>query len=430
LFGTPDSDGVVWLDSAAPNVVDVRIFDIDQPVHGLDVVDTDDNQVGEIALGSMRVFDPDSQVPGMVFVMKSGTRTLEVSQSSVASSLVVGFTRSMRRVRILNPGELGLTWTATSDQGWLSVSPTSGTATADQDGVVDILISADGLAPGSYSGTVTIASGTISRPISVMFTVLPRPPTLELFWQHQTSGNLAIWKMLDVALGDGAPLTPDRVADVDWHIEATGDFNGDGQADLLWRNRTSGSIAAWFMNDGVQTAGVPLGPGLVEDTNWRIAATGDFNADGKRDIIWQHDTTGQLSAWLMNGTSLVDGLLLTPAQVPDTNWKISGSGDFNSDGRTDLVWRHLTDGRVAIWLMSGTTLTDGVLTTPDRVIDLAWDICAIGDINADGHSDLIWQHRTTGNVAAWLMNGTALINGSLLSPPAVPDLNWRIVGPR
>lgn len=429
-LATPDVNGVIRVDFRVHSLIDRNIFNIDQPVYGTEVLDTDGNGTGEIVLGSLRAFDSVSDVPGQLFVMKPPV--LNVSPASVGGTLIFGGSSAVRRVRIQNSGSVAIVWAATTDRSWLSVSPTSGITAAGQDQLLDVFISEVGLAAGSYSGNVTITSTDQLKYVSfvVMLTVLPRAPTLELFWQHQASGELSMWRMLGLTLGDGAPLTPDRVTDTDWRIEATGDFNGDRQSDLVWRNRASGAIAAWLMNDGIQLQGVPLGPGLVTDTDWRIAATGDFNGDGKRDIIWQHDGTGAFAAWMMNGTSMIDGVPLTPAFVVDTNWKIVGSGDFNGDGRADLVWRHNTEGLVAIWLMGGTTLIDGVLTTPSRVADTAWEIRAIGDINADGHPDLIWQHRTTGSLAAWLMSGAALVDGSLLTPASVSDLNWKIVGPR
>ena len=37
--------------------------------------------------------------------------------------------------------------------------------------------------------------------------------------------------------------------------------------------------------------------------NWSFAATGDYNGDGKSDILWI-DNAGNVGAWLMNGTTI------------------------------------------------------------------------------------------------------------------------------
>jgi hypothetical protein len=83
------------------------------------------------------------------------------------------------------------------------------------------------------------------------------------------NGNVAIWLM------NGAQVT--QAAGVGsapgWSIVETGDFNGDGKSDLLWRD-TSGNIAMWFMN-GVQVAQA-AGVGFVPIAVWTIQNT---NAD-------------------------------------------------------------------------------------------------------------------------------------------------------
>ena len=50
----------------------------------------------------------------------------------------------------------------------------------------------------------------------------------------------------------------------------------------------------------------------------------DFNGDAHPDVLWQHQATGSLSVWLMNGTSLATLATVTPGVVSDTNWKIVG----------------------------------------------------------------------------------------------------------
>jgi hypothetical protein len=60
----------------------------------------------------------------------------------------------------------------------------------------------------------------------------------------------------------------------------------------------------------------------VADTNWEIVGTGDFNGDGKTDILWRHYSTGQNAVWFMDGVTLSASAYLY--SVTDTNWEIVG----------------------------------------------------------------------------------------------------------
>jgi hypothetical protein len=103
---------------------------------------------------------------------------------------------------------------------------------------------------------------------------------------------------------------------------------------------SSGAVAIWFL-DGVAVASAAAI--ATVSTTWSILATGDFNSDGKADIVWR-DTTGNVAVWLMNGTAVLQtgGLGLVPAI-----WSIAETGDFNGDGKSDLLWRD-TSGNVRL----------------------------------------------------------------------------------
>ena len=101
----------------------------------------------------------------------------------------------------------------------------------------------------------------------------------------------------------------------DNQIAGVGDLDGNGTADLVWRNTSSGAVAVWFMN-GATIASTGFPPGVTLD--WAIRQVDDLNADGKADLVWRH-TTGAVAIWLMNG------VLVTFTGFPGTipmDWQI------------------------------------------------------------------------------------------------------------
>ena len=105
-------------------------------------------------------------------------------------------------------------------------------------------------------------------------------------------------------LENPAPVTSGTVANVGlaWTVSIQGDLNGDGKPDLAWRNLVTGSVGVWLMS-GVNTISTAaLWPATNSgDSDWVPVATGDFNADGKPDIIWRNSTSGRVIIWFMNG---------------------------------------------------------------------------------------------------------------------------------
>jgi hypothetical protein len=189
------------------------------------------------------------------------------------------------------------------------------------------------------------------------------------------------------------------------------------------RQYSSASSSAKLSEDEATLNQVASNPINLASTSFNNATLGaDFNSDGKTDLVWRNYATGENAVWLMNGTNLTSGVLLNP--VSDLNWRIEGTGDFNGDGKTDLVWRNYATGENAMWLMNGTSLNSGVLL--NAVPDINWHISGTGDFNGDGKTDLVWRNYATGENAVWLMNGTNLNSGVLLN--AVPDINWHISG--
>jgi hypothetical protein len=102
-------------------------------------------------------------------------------------------------------------------------------------------------------------------------------------------------------------------------VETKGDYNGDGKSDILWRNSTTGQVYEYQMN-GTQIAQ----SGSVVDAMpaaWVIVdAKSDYNGDGKSDILWRNSTTGQVYEYQMNGTQIAQSGSVVDAMSAD--WMI------------------------------------------------------------------------------------------------------------
>jgi subtilisin family serine protease len=249
----------------------------------------------------------------------------------------------------------------------------------------------------------------------------------DVLWRHASSGQVSAWFLDGINLSAGA-LIDAAQPDANWRIAGTADFNLDGRTDLLWRHEGTGGLSVWFMAGTTRTGQVALAG--QADLAWKIAGTGDFNADGDADILWRHDTSGALMAWLMEGTRLRGAPSLTPGALADLDWRIAGTGDFNHDGQTDILWRHQVSQQLVAWLMDGVTQVQGVFLSASALPDAAWQIGAVADLNGDHQSDVLWQHQASGELVAWLMGGTTQTCGAFLSPDRFTDPSWRLVGPR
>jgi hypothetical protein len=252
----------------------------------------------------------------------------------------------------------------------------------------------------------------------------------DILWRHDGSGENVAWFMNGVVLSAGAFLDPAALADTNWKMVGTHDFDGDRQTDILWRHEVSGEIVAWFMDGVTLRSGTFLTPAALTDTRWKMAGTGDFNGDGKPDIVWHHEVSGEIVIWHMNGSVLASGTFTTPSALADTNWKLVGVADFNADNRPDLLWHHAVSGEIVQWYMNGSVLTAGTFTTPSSFPDVNWKIVAVGDYNSDRRPDVLWRNDASGEMLVWHMDGATRIDVVPTTPGGLSDTGWKIVGPR
>ncbi|MBI4902752.1 MAG: VCBS repeat-containing protein, partial [Acidobacteria bacterium] len=115
-------------------------------------------------------------------------------------------------------------------------------------------------------------------------------------------------------------------------------------------------------------------------------AEGDFNGDGKRDLVVVHKTSpgfnpGRISVLLGNG----DGTMQPPKTtvVGGTGLQYVTVYDFNGDGRTDLL---TVTSRVLVELVSN---GDGSFQSPVGITSYVGSSAVVGDVNGDGIPDIV-----------------------------------------
>jgi hypothetical protein len=249
-----------------------------------------------------------------------------------------------------------------------------------------------------------------------------------LFWYNPTSGQLMSWHIKGTNVIDTRPVNLVNT-DSHWKVAGTGDLNADGFTDILWRHDTQGWLAYWLMQYDTVVGTGYLSIKQNTDFNWQIKGLGDVNGDGYADIVWQH-VDGSLAVWTMRGPTVLGTTLFSIPKVGDPKWQIAAIADMNGDGKGDLIWQDPTAGWLAVWFLNGTTVVGTYYFSINRQPDVNWRIQAAGDVDASGVPKLFWRHLTEGWVGEWTISGINVTGTFFTNPNKVDNLNWSIVGGR
>ena len=200
----------------------------------------------------------------------------------------------------------------------------------------------------------------------------------------------------------------------------TGDFNRDGKLDVIVSNSGSSSLSV-FLGGGNGSFGSRRDFALGSQP--QALASGDFNGDGKLDLAVVSGRTNSVLILLGNG----DGTFLPPISTAVAGPTALAVADFNGDGKPDLAVGSAATNSVQILLGSG----HGVFFLAGSVaVGVNPVSLALGDFNSDGRTDIAVANGGSLSVSILLGDGRGnfqpsrdVYTGSSVVSIAAGDLN-------
>ena len=177
-----------------------------------------------------------------------------------------------------------------------------------------------------------------------------------------------------------------------------GDFNGDGKLDLVVANEGSGNVSILLGNgNGTFQAAMDYGAGTDPDS----VAVGDFRGDGKLDLVVANGGSNNVSILLGNGDGTFQAAVNYGVGSGSAPMSVA-AGDFNGDGKLDLAVANEFSNNVSILLGNG----DGTFKTAVNYgAGSTLFAVAVGDFNGDGKLDLAVADAVSDYVSVLLGNG-------------------------
>jgi hypothetical protein len=318
--------------------------------------------------------------------------TSSVNPSTAAQS--VTFTATVTGAGGTPTGTVSFRADGTTISGCSAVALSGGSATC----ATSALASGARAITAAYSGNATFAASTSS---ALTQTVNPMATTIAV----TTSGSPSIFGSgvsFTATLGGG---TGSPTGSVDFRANGVS-IAGCGAVPVSSRSAScvtgalaqgSHTITAVYSGDAL--FGASTSAGITQNVIGQVPAAkrvpriGDFNGDGRGDLLW-YLADGRVVQWLMDGTGVTAASTLRPAT---SGWYADQLGRFDAGATTDLVFGN-TDGTFELDMAA---TVSGL-----RAAFSGWATQAIGDFNGDGLADLVWRH-SDGRVEVRLMNGSA-----------------------
>jgi ELWxxDGT repeat protein len=260
----------------------------------------------------------------------------------------------------------------------------------------------------------------------------------DLLFHNQSGDEVSIYMMGDEGQvkamqslkgQDGQIL---RTQNPYWKVIGFADVDRDNILDITWHNSQTDEVGFWFMGADGQTVKRydylrdSSGNILKTKNSWQMSDVADFDGDGDADLLFRLKELNQTAIVRLNGTAMVDAQYIT--SNADPSLEIRGVGDANGDRIPDIYWQTPDNKKILIQsvaFQSGSWLTDTF-----RAIESSAKLQGIGDLDLNNTADLLTKDLKTNGLTITTINADSInLAGNLQDSGATfsfDRLDWQI----
>ena len=202
---------------------------------------------------------------------------------------------------------------------------------------------------------------------------------------------------------------------------AVGDVNGDGNLDVFYNGYGEGYVTNLYYGDGKGNWTKAEGIDFVKSNKGDVAII-DFNGDGKMDLLEQSREVQNTTIYCNNGDGTFTKKSNEETGLPKRDDLFISYGDFNVDGKMDIIASHwsitATGGCTALFLNNG----DFTFTKVDLENEARDGGVFAWDYDNDKKCDyMVWQYS---DIKSW--NAPIVRNTTVIEEPTPEEPTYEV----
>jgi hypothetical protein len=251
---------------------------------------------------------------------------------------------------------------------------------------------------GTFSAQVTYSTGNGSQPYSVVAADVNGDSKIDIIIANYGLNKVGV--LLNAGTGTFGAQVTYSVGSAPFAVTVA-DVNGDGKPDILVANTGSNNVGVLF-NTGTGAFGVETTYSTGTGSQPYSVAAADFNGDGKLDIVVANYNALNVGVLLNTGNGTFVSQVTYSTGSNSYPYYVA-AGDVNGDGHPDIIAANYYANNIGVLLNTGNGTFAAQLAYSTGTGSEPYSV-RVADLNGDGTLDIIAGNYMANNIGVFLSN--------------------------